>query len=63
MGVGVGVGTLVGVLVGVLAGVGVNAGEDVPQADKNKAKEIIKLKIQNFFILISLVKLEVELTG
>jgi hypothetical protein len=56
---GVGVGTLVGVL----AGVGVDTGRGVPQADKNKAKEIVKLKIQKFFIFISLAKLNVALIG
>ena len=57
VGVLTGVGVVMGRLVEVLTGVGVNAGRGVPQADKNKVKEIVKLKSQNFFIFISLARL------
>ena len=60
---GVFVGTLVGVLlgagVGVLTGVGVNAGRGVPQADKTNANKIVKLNVQTFFILLSLLRLNI----
>jgi hypothetical protein len=53
-------GVFVGMLVGVPTGVGVGAGRGVPQADKTKAKEIVILKIQTFFMVTSLVKLNAE---
>jgi len=59
---GVFVGMMVGVGAGdgVLTGVGVSAGRGVPQADKTKAKEIVILNIQTFFMFTSLVRLNAE---
>jgi hypothetical protein len=55
----IGVGVVIGMLVEVLTGVGVNAGRGVPQADKTNAKEIAKLNVQTFFMLLSLVRLNI----